>query len=485
MLLAFQLLAAQPATTKEALIKVGPVWLKVSVQVPAELVATREYEIPVTIVITEVEGDLKVFYLKGLRFTIDTGSIEYVPDTPISLTLGRVATLTAKLAPRFFAAQMAPGDVKDTSLRIDLSYYYEATAKTGEGMSDSGYYSAFASIPLRVITPRTYVYVEPSMNTTYEPNYIIRFFVDVWVDGEGFIENARATVTGAPVQCYLLTTGRMEAGERRTLTFSMNLTKLGPIARNQYNLQLEVTADTPWGYMYKYTYPITLSIKPIREVSVSAPSLAVANALTPIKVTLNPPPESGEQLSLSVYWGSRVIYTGSYSQTVYVALPEGEGTVTVKVESNKYATSTGRTSVKTTTAEQSVSAYMSGSVLYFQVAPVYQNARVDVRVTDADGNTALSTSLPATSLSYQPTNLGGATAVMGTGTLPLDLQPGSYTILVTYNTGTASKSTTVSYQVPGAQPASGLPIPLPVIIVIVIAVVVVAVVLLIRRIRGR
>ncbi|MCC6049742.1 MAG: hypothetical protein LM580_03495, partial [Thermofilum sp.] len=91
--LAAALLLAQPVQ-KEALVKVGPVWLKVSVSMPSELVAANEYTAQVTVLMTEVEGDLKSFYLKGLRFTLDTSVMEYVPDAPITLSPGRAAALS-------------------------------------------------------------------------------------------------------------------------------------------------------------------------------------------------------------------------------------------------------------------------------------------------------------------------------------------------------------------------------------------------------
>ncbi len=482
--LAAGLQLAQPVQ-KETLVKIGPVWLKVTVSTPSELVAANEYAVQITVLITEVDGDLRVFYLKGLRFTLDSSVMEYVPDTPITLTPGRAATLSVKLTPKFFAAQMVPGDVKDTSLRIDLSYYYEATPKGGAPAQESGYYSAFASIPVRVIAPKTYVYVQPSMNTTYEP-YIIRFFVDVWVSGEGYIENARAEVSGAPVQCYLLTTGRVNVGEKKRLEFLMNVSQLGPFSRSQYSVTLTVSAMTPWGYVYTYSFPITLTVKPVREVGVSAPSPAVANALVPLTVALNPPLDRDEQANVYVYWGDRLVYSGAYSQTVYAAFPEGEGAVTVKVESNKYAPSTARTTLKTVTvAEPKVSAFISGSVVSFSVAPLYQGATVSVRAVDSSGNVAFSTTLPVTALSRNPTTIDGATALQGSGTVPLNLNPGSYTIVVTYNTGSASKSATVAYEVPGAPTQlAGLPIPLPVLVIVIAgAAAAVAVLLLLRR-RG-
>lgn len=480
--LAAALLLAQPVQ-KEALVKVGPVWLKVSVSMPSELVAANEYTVQVTVLMTEVEGDLKVFHLKGLRFTLDTSVMEYVPDVPITLSPGRAAALSVKLTPKFFAAQMVPGDVKDTSLRIDLSYYY-SVSKGGAALEEAGYYSAFASIPVRVIAPKTYVYVQPSMNVTYEP-YVIRFFVDVWVSGEGYIENARAEVSGAPVQCYLLTTGRVNVGERRRLEFVMNVSRLGPFARSQYSVTLTVTATTPWGYAYTYSYPLTLTVKPVREVSASLPSPAVANALVPLTVALNPPLERDEQATVYVYWGGRLIHSGAYSQTVHVALPEGEGTVTVRVESSKYAPATASLTVKTVpVASPRVSAFVAGSAVSFTVAPLYPGATVEVKAVDSGGNVAFSTVLPAASLSRSPTTVDGAAALQGAGTVPLDLNPGSYTIVVTYNTGSASRSATVAYEVPGAPTALPIPIPLPVLVVIAAgAAAAVAALLLLRR-RG-
>jgi len=79
----------------------------------------------------------------------------------------------------------------------------------------------------------------------------------------------------------------------------------------------------------------------------------------------------------------------------------------------------------------------------------------------------------------------GAAALQGAGTVPLDLNPGSYTIVVTYNTGSASRSATVAYEVPGAPTALPIPIPLPVLVVIAAgAAAAVAALLLLRRRRG-
>ncbi|MEM0460444.1 MAG: hypothetical protein QXZ31_11295, partial [Thermofilaceae archaeon] len=185
-------------------------------------------------------------------------------------------------------------------------------------------------------------------------------------------------------------------------------------------------------------------------------------------------------------WGGRLIYSGSYSRTIHVTLPEGEETLTVRVESNVYAPSVGRARVRATSVEPRVSAQIVDTVLYFRVAPVYQEGRVDVRVVDESGNTVLVRSTPATSLSYTSTSVSGATTVEGYGSVMLDLSPGSYTVLVTYSTGSASKATSLQYTVPGAQtPLALLPLPLPILVVVAGGVLgVTLAILLLRRRRG-
>jgi len=136
-------------------------------------------------------------------------------------------------------------------------------------------------------------------------------------------------------------------------------------------------------------------------------------------------------------------------------------------------------------ASPRVSAFVSGSAVSFRVAPLYPGATVEVRAVDSNGNVAFSTVLPAAALSRSPTTVDSAAALEGAGTVPLDLNPGSYTVVVTYNTGFASRSATVAYEVPGAAtPLFGLPLPLPVLIVIIAgAGAAVAALLLLRR-RG-
>ncbi len=472
---------------KEALVKIDLVWLKVGVAVPQELVATREYTLPITVRITEVEGDLKVFYLKGIRFLLDNSLLEYVPDTPVLLRVGETQTLSVKITPRFFAQQMAPGDLKDSSLRIDISYYSEVTPKGGQTIANSGYYSVFASIPVTVLAPMTYVYVQPSLSESYEP-YVIAFNVKVWVEGEGFIENARVEVTGAPVQCYLLTTGRIQAGESKIVSTLMNVSELGPFARARYSAEVKVSAITPWGYVYSYSYPVTIEIRPIRKAQVTAPSLAVANSLTPVTVTLVPPQESGESVTATVYWNRQLVYSGSYSPTLYVSLPEGEGELTVRVESGKYTPATASTKLRTVAAQPKVSAWIAGSTLHFQAAPLYSGAMVEVRVVDSTGSVVASNVYPAEALSRRTTDVGGATAIGVYGSYPLDLRPGSYTITVSYTSRMGSAaSPSITYEVaPLSSPLSILDLltTQPLLLIGLIAAAAAAVVVVVVRRRG-
>ncbi|MEM1508304.1 MAG: hypothetical protein QW291_02380 [Thermofilaceae archaeon] len=472
---------------KEALVKIDLVWLKVGVTIPQELVATREYTLPITVRITEVEGDLKVFYLKGIRFLLDNSLLEYVPDTPVLLRVGETQTLSVKITPKFFAQQMAPGDIRDSSLRIDISYYSEVTPKAGQTIANSGYYSVFASIPVTVLAPMTYVHVQPSLSESYEP-YVITFNVKVWVGGEGFIENAKVEVTGAPVQCYLLTTGKIHAGESKVISTLMNVSELGLFAKTKYSAEVKVSATTPWGYIYSYSYPVTIEVRPIRKAQVTAPSLAVANSLTPVTVTLVPPQESGESVTATVYWNKQLVYSGSYSSTLYVSLPEGEGELIVRVDSNKYTPATASTKLTTVAAQPKVSAWVTGSTLQFQAAPLYSGAVVEVRITDSTGSVVASNVYPAETLPKRTTDVNGATAIGVSGNYPLDLKPGSYTITVSYTSRMGSAtSPSIIYEV--ASPSSPLSIlellttqPL-LLIGLIAAVVIVIVVIAIRR-RG-
>jgi hypothetical protein len=482
------LLAAPQAysqvTRKEALVKINWVWLKVGVTIPQELVATREYSIPITVRITEVEGDLKVFYLKGIRIILDNSLLEYVPDTPVMLRLGEMQTLEVKMTPRFFAQQMAPGDVKDSSMRIDISYYSEVVPKSGTLEIDSGYYSVFASIPVRVVAPRTYVYVQPSLTEVYEP-YLVIINVKLWVEGEGFIENARVEISGLPVQCYLLTTGRVNAGESKVVSTLANITELGPFAKTRYNAEVKVTAVTPWGYVYSYSYPVTIEVRPLRKAQVSAPALVVADAPAPISITLTPPQESGESITVTAYWNRQLVYSGSFSPTIYVALPEGEGELTVRVESTKFTPATASARVKSVSAKPEVSAWLTGSTLQFQAVPFYPGSTVEVRVLDSAGNIVASSVYPADTLPRRTMELKGATTTGVSGSHPLDLKPGVYTITVVYNSKMGSVTAPpVSYQVSlTGQAGLGLLGEQPVLLIAIFAIPAVAVVIVLLRRR--
>ena len=63
------------------------VWVKVSASLPSRLVATSEHEVVLRMRVVEVEGELEKLYIKGIRVTLGSQAIEYVPDEPILLKL--------------------------------------------------------------------------------------------------------------------------------------------------------------------------------------------------------------------------------------------------------------------------------------------------------------------------------------------------------------------------------------------------------------
>jgi len=480
LLLTAALAAAAPVHTKETLIKFGDVvWVKVSVEVPEELVATREYEIPITVRVVEVDGELEKFLIKGIKIRLGSSVMEYVPDTPVMLTAGGFREFRVKLEPRFFAAQMAPGDVKYEDMRIDFAYYLEAARGEGEKAQEvieSGLYTVFASIPVRIVAPRTYVYVQPRLNVTYEP-YIVNFTARIWVEGEGFIENARMEVKGAPVQCYLLTTGRMEAGESRVLWTVMNVSELGPFAQERYGVTVTVTAVTPWGYTYTYSYPLKLELRKLRRVEAQVPNVVAAGALFPVRISLTPPPQKGESVSVTVTWRGRQIYSGSYRSLIYTVIDaEGEGVLTVRVSSDKYAPATVRARVKAVKVEPKLTAGLSGDAVYFRVTPLIAGSTIEVKAVNEEGAVAFSRVIPAESLSKSPVSVGGASATAGTGSAVLDLEPGRYTVIVAYRTPYGAKSTSFGYEVASRSPLGPLsvladlvPLPFPLNLAVIAA----------------
>ena len=437
---------------KEALIRFADVlWLKVSVEVPSVLIATREYEIPLRVRVVEVDGELLKFFIKGIKLTVGSASIEYVPDSPVTLGLGGSHEFSIRVRPRFFAANMAPGDSKDSDLRIDFAYYLEARRGERE-VVEAGLYTVFASIPVRVLAPRTYVYVQPRLNVTYEP-YVVNFTVRVWVEGEGFIENARVEVAGAPVQCYLLTTGRMEAGEERVVWTIMNVSELGPLAGSKYSVTIRVAAATPWGYVYQYEYPFTLTLRKVRGAEATIPDVVAAYAYTPVSVSLNPPPERGERVRVDVYWGEERVYSTSLPARYLVLAPEeGLGVLKVRFSSEGQAPVSVRRVVKAVIVKPRLEARILGKTLRVEVIPLLAGSAVSVVVKSGDGANVYTARVAVESMSKRETSLNGIPVVRGTSDMSLDLESGDYDVLVYYETPLGVESKSLKYKVGGERP---------------------------------
>ncbi|RLF04995.1 MAG: hypothetical protein DRK00_05510 [Thermoprotei archaeon] len=471
---------------KETLIRfANVVWLKVSVEIPSELVATREYEVPIRVRVVEVETELLKFFIKGVRLTVGSASIEYVPDSPVTLSLGTSHEFLIKIRPRFFAANMAPGDVRDADLRVDFAYYLEAR-RGEEEIIEAGLYTVFASIPVRVVAPQTYVYVQPRLNVTYEP-YVVNFTVRVWVEGEGFIENGRVEVAGAPVQCYLLTTGRVEAGEERVVWTIMNVDELGPLARDKYGVTISVSAITPWGYVYVYKYPFTLVLKRVREAEATVPDVVAAYAYTPVSVSVSPPLEKGEKVRVDVYWGGEQVYSTLLpAKYLVLAREEGSGILKMRFSSDKQAPVSIRRTVKAVAVKPSLAAWISGNSVRVEVVPLLADSAVSLIVKNGEGEVVHAARVAAESMSGRETILNGIPVLRGASSIILDLEPGDYDVLVRYETPLGVESKSLKYRVEGesALPEAIGAIPLPLLAALLLVPPVAAVAIWLFRTRS-
>ena len=483
--------------TKVTLIRFADIaWVRVAASFPEQLVATRRYNITLDIKLIEVDGRLRKLLIKGIRVSIGSEYIEYVPDEPLSLAkVGDSRRVNVTIAPRFFASEMSPGDVRDATLRVDFSYYIEGTRASGEEVIESGLYAVFASLPVRVVTPRTRVYVQPRVATAYEPSYVVNFTVRVWVEGEGFVENVRVEVRGAPVQCYLLTTGRLGVGESRVLWTIMNVTELGPMAPERCRPSVLVTAVTPWGYVFTYTFSFTLELLKVRRVSAQVPDKVIALAYTPVRLSLEPAPEAKEEVTVSVSCDGRRLREVRYGPTIHVPLAPGPGLHEVKItaysELQAPVSVTKVVEAVTATPRLSVAAVEATKSLRVEVLPLCAGSEVVVAVTGSEGGTVMEVRLADEQMSVVPATINGIEAAKGVAYVSLrDLGPGEYVIKVTYESGLGSVTRTLAYVVRGASPLEQLegflsiiPLPTPILLGVIAAAVAipVAYVVLSRR----
>ena len=473
------------------------VWIKVSATFPSELVAIKYYNISISVKLIEVDGSLKRFFIKGIRVTIGNEYVEYVPDKPLEFKkVGDTYDIKVQITPKFFASNLVPGDIKETVIKIDFAYYVEGLDTKGGEIIEAGLYTVFGNIPVRIIVPKTYVYVQPEVNVTYEPSYIINFTVRVWIEGEGYVENVRVEIQNIPVQCYLLTTGRMLAGETKALWTIMNVTKLGALAQEEYDATILVHAITPWGYVYEYTYPFKLKLLKVRRVSASLPNNVIAYAYTPISISLIPEPESKEVVTISVSFDGEPVYTTTYpAQFLPLALSEGIGLVKIALFSELQAPTFVTWKIKAVKVKPELNVAFSplSRSLSIEVRPLFVSSRVIVSVMDKEGNTVFLHSIPESALSKSQTLIGEIPVLKGHKTISLpELKAGEYTIRVTYSTPLGSVSEDIKYTVEPkslveqlASSLSFIPLPTPLNLIFIVgimsALVVSIVVVLLRK----
>ncbi|RLE77574.1 MAG: hypothetical protein DRJ56_02065 [Thermoprotei archaeon] len=475
--------SGEKLVTKVTLIRFADIaWVRVAASFPEQLVATRRYNITLDIKLIEVDGKLKKLLIKGIRVSIGSEYIEYVPDEPLSLTkVGDSRRVNVTIAPRFFASEMSPGDVRDATLKVDFSYHLEGTRAGGEEVIESGLYAVFASLPVRVVTPKTRVYVQPRVVTTYEPSYIVNFTVRVWVEGEGFVENVRVEVRGAPVQCYLLTTGRLEVGESRVLWTIMNVTELGPMAPERCRPSVLVTAVTPWGYVFSYTFSFTLELLKVRRVSAQVPDKVIALAYTPVKLSLEPAPEAKEEVTVLVSCDGRRLREVRYRPTIHVPLAPSPGLHEVRLTAySKLQAPTSVTKVVeavTVAPQLRVAAIEATESVRVEVLPLCAGSEVVVTVTSSEGGTVMEARLTDEQMSVAPATINGIEAAKGVAYVSLrGLGPGEYVIKVTYESGLGSVTRTLTYVVRRASPLEQLerflsiiPLPTPMLLGVIAA----------------
>ena len=471
------------------------VWIKVEAQIPQTLMATRECDIALSIKVIEVDGTLRRLFIKGIRITIGDGYVEYVPDKPLEFKrVGDEVEVVVKVSPRVFASNLAPGDVKETVVKVDFAYYVEGADVKGDEVIEAGLYTVFGNIPVRIIVPKTYVYVQPEVNVTYEPSYIINFTVRVWIEGEGYVENVRVEIKDVPVQCYLLTTGKMSVGESKVLWTVMNVTKLGILVQEEYDGTVTVTAITPWGYIYEYDYPLKLKLLKVRRVTASVPNRVIAYAYTPISLSLTPKPEKGEVVRISVSLDGKRIYTTTYPAQ-YLPLATESGVVKLTLSSDLQAPTfiTQRVEVDKVSPSLSVTFSPRTKRVRVEVKPLFVNSRVLVAVTDEDKNTVFIQSISDASLSKRATTVNGVLTALGYTSITIpELKPGKYTIKVEYNTPLGSTSQSVKYVVKETSVIeqvssylSFIPIPKPFNLILIVAIVVFVVTSLIIALRRK
>ena len=446
------------------------VWVKVSVTIPSELVATSEHEVTLRMRVVEVEGELEKLYIKGVRVTLGSQTIEYVPDEPMLLKLHAEREVRVKIEPSFFAANMLPGDVKVEHMQIAFSYFLQGENAQGRKVADSGLYKAFADIPVKVVAPTLHLYVQPKVIEVMEP-YMLNFTIKVWLEGGGYLENVKARIEGVPVQCDLLTTGRMSAGEERTLWTIFNISELGPLAANRYTARISVEATTPWGYTFKRSYSFTINTLKVRSVEAEIPSTVIAYAYTPVRLLLKPPPAKDEDVYVTVYSNGRQVYTCKYP-TEYLVLSVSEGIVPVKIviSSEEQAPTILRVKLRAIKTTPEVEASLARDTLFIAAMPLMVSSRLTIKVYDEEGTVMLVKVVDSANLAKTRVIVDNILALSGTTMVKLNLnEAGKYIISIAYETPAGTVTHKLQYEVRAAA--------LPLVIIIIIFSVLLAVLL--------
>jgi len=275
----------------------------------------------------------------------------------------------------------------------------------------------------------------------------------------------------------------------------MNVTELGPMAPERCRPSVLVTAVTPWGYVFTYTFSFTLELLKVRRVSAQVPDKVIALAYTPVKLSLEPAPEAKEEVTVSVSCDGRRLREVRYRPTIHVPLAPGPGLHKVKITAYSKlqapASVTKVVEAVAATPRLSVAVIRATKSLRVEVAPLCAGSEVVVTVATSEGAVVMEVRLSDEQMSVLPAAVDGVETAKGVAHVSLAaLRPGEYVVKVTYESGLGSVTRTVAYVVEGAGPLEQLeralsivPLPTPILLGVIAAAVAipVAYVILSRR----
>ena len=230
-----------------------------------------------------------------------------------------------------------------------------------------------------------------------------------------------------------------------------NISELGPLAANKYAVRISVEATAPWGYVFKRSYSFMVNTLKVRRVEAEVPDVVAAYAYTPVRLFLEPSPPEDEEILVTVYSNGRQVYTDTYP-TEYLVLSTSEGVAQVEItlKSEKQAPAVLHIkSLRAVKVTPEITVSLAQDTLSITVKPLMVDSRLVIKVYDEEGRIVLVRTMHASSLSKAKSLVNGITTSSGFTSLKLNLvEPGTYTVVVTYETPTGTATQQLQYRIP-------------------------------------